>query len=339
MKIFRKIFKSIGFLVAILFSLVLLLIVYFNLPVRESSEKAGLGVTYSWRYAYDIGLDWQETYLEILDDLGVKKIRLPVYWDDVEKIENEYDFSKIDWQIKEAEKRNVAIILAVGQKTPRWPECFIPKWASVSDEKRKSSLLGFLGETVERYKNVEAVSFWQIENEPFLAFGICPEIDPELLDMEIALVRNIDPGRKIIITDSGELSLWVQAARRADVFGTTLYRSVVSEKLDLAIDYPIGPNFFKFKRWLIRTFADQKNSIVVELQGEPWVRGWTINAPISEQLASMNAEKLEENVLFAEKSGFSEVYVWGVEWWYWMKTKQNHPELWETAREMFQNNN
>jgi hypothetical protein len=338
MKMLIKILKLIGFVASILFSSVLLLLVYFNLPVMDSSNKAGLGITYSWKYAEDVGLDWQETYLAILDDLKVKKIRLPVYWNDVEKKEGQYDFSKIDWQLQEAKKRNVDIILAVGQKTPRWPECFIPDWASVSDAKRKTALLGFIETTVKRYKDDKTIAFWQVENEPLLNFGICPTINPALLDMEIAVARKLDPERKIIVTDSGELSLWVQAAKRADVFGTTLYRSVVSEKLNLAMDYPIGPNFFKFKRLLIRLFAGQKNAIVVELQGEPWIRGWTINAPVSEQLASMNAGRLEDNIKFAEKAGFSEVYVWGAEWWYWMKTKQNHPEIWEMAKNMFEKN-
>jgi hypothetical protein len=338
MKIIKKILKSIGFIVAMLFSAILLLIVFFNLPVRESSVKAGLGVTYSWKYAQDIGLDWQETYLQIMDDMGAKKIRLPVYWNDVEKNEGEYDFSKIDWQLEEARKRKVDIVLAVGQKTPRWPECFIPDWASVSDAKRKEALLGFIETTVKRYKDDKSIAFWQVENEPLLNFGICPKININLLDTEIAMVRKLDPERKIIITDSGELSFWIQAAKRADVFGTTLYRSVVSEKLNLAMDYPIGPNFFKFKRFLIQIFANQKNSVVIELQGEPWVHGWTINAPVLEQLASMNAGRLEDNIKFAEKAGFSDVYVWGVEWWYWMKTTQNHPEIWETAQRMFQAN-
>lgn len=323
---------------AILFSAILMLFVYFNLPVRESSNKAGLGITYSWKYAQDIGLNWQEAYIATLDDLGAKKIRLPVYWDDVEKNEGEFDFSKIDWQLNEAGKRNVDVILAIGQKTPRWPECFIPTWASASDAKRKAALLGFIETTVKRYKDEKTIAFWQIENEPLLNFGICPEININLLDAEIALVRKLNPEKKIIITDSGELSLWMQAAKRADVFGTTLYRSVVNGKLNLAMDYPIGPNFFKFKRFLIQVFAGQKNAIVVELQGEPWVRGWTTNAPLSEQLASMNAERLEDNIQFAEKAGFSEVYVWGAEWWYWMKTRQNHPEIWETAREIFKAN-
>lgn len=313
-------------------------LVYFNVPVKEDGNgQAQLGVTFSSRYASDIQLDWKEAYLAMLDDLEIRKIRLPVYWDLVEKTSGEYDFADIDWQLQEAHKRNAEIILVVGQKVPRWPECAIPEWAQKDDSVRKAALLRFVDVVIKRYKNEVVIKYWQVENEPFLKFGICPPADAQLLDSEIALVRKNDPDRKIIITDSGELSLWIQAAKRADVFGTTMYRTIWKEGLGY-FDYPIGPRFFWFKKWLIKSFARQNNAFVVELQAEPWISGWTTSAPLEEQFKSMNADKLADNVSFAKKSGFPEVYLWGVEWWYWVRVNQNHPELWEKARELFGQN-
>jgi len=330
-KIFLRIFT-------ILIIAVGLLLVYFNLPVRNNNKNAKIGVTYSWRYAGEIGLDWQETYLAMLDDLKIRSVRIPVYWDNVEEQEGEYDFSKIDWQLDEAQKRGAEVILAVGQKVPRWPECFIPKWASEDDLKRKNALKKLIIKTVERYQNHPAVAYWQVENEPFLKFGICPTIDPNLLDQEIALVRTLDPTRKIVITDSGELSLWISAAKRADVFGTTMYRTIYKQGFGY-FNYPIGPRFFHFKRWLIKTFAGQNNAVVIELQGEPWISGWTTQKPLEEQFLSMNTEKLRQNVEFAEDSGFDRVYIWGVEWWYWLAKFKNHPEMWQEAKQMINQNN
>jgi len=340
MLMLKKIFKIIFhvFLIALAVIPVLVVIVYvlFNWPIGEGvGNKAALGVTFSNRYAEDIGLDWKEAFTATLDDLGVRKIRIPVYWDRVEKNEGTYDFSEVDWQLQEAGKRNAEIILTVGQKVPRWPECFVPEWTKDNDAKRKEKLLDFVGATIEQYKNNPAVKYWQVENEPFLTFGICPKLDVTLLDKEIALVREKDPSRKIIVTDSGELSIWYQAAKRADIFGTTMYLDVCSNKIGDCFTYPIGPNFFKIKQWVIRTFANQNNAIVIELQGEPWLQGWTIHKPIEEQLAAMDGERLKENVVFAENSGFSEIYIWGVEWWYWMKVQANHPEIWQTAQGMF----
>lgn len=312
----------------------LLLLAYINLPVKNERKDVALGVTFSNRYAKDIGLNWQETFIALLDDLRVRKIRIPVYWDLAEKKEGQFDFSDIDWQLREAAKRNAEVILVIGQKVPRWPECFVPAWAGVTDQKRKEALVNFVGTVVEKYKNEKVVKYWQVENEPFLLFGICPTIDPNLIDQEISQVRVKDPTRQIIITDSGELSLWYQAAKRADVFGTTMYRTIWNKKVGY-YRYPIGPRFFQLKNRLNKIFAKQNNAIVIELQGEPWLEGWTISQPLEKQFTSMNPEILADNVSFAKKVGFPEVYLWGVEWWYWLQKNQNHPELWNEAKLLF----
>lgn len=332
--IFRKIFKVIGITILILLATIIILLVYFNIPVSTFNKDAKLGVTFSSRYASDIHLNWKEVYLAMLDDLRVKKIRIPIYWNLVEKNENEYDFSDLDWQLSEAWQRNAEVILVIGQKVPRWPECAIPERLKNDDQKRKTELLKFIEVVVTRYKNNPEVKYWQVENEPFLPFGICPKLDVNLLDSEIALVKKLDPGRKIIVSDSGELSLWVRAASRADVFGTTMYRTIWKKGLGY-FDYPIGPRFFQFKYFLNKIIARQNNAIVVELQAEPWVAGYTTEVALTEQFKSMNAEKLKDNVNFARQVGFPEIYLWGVEWWYWLKAEKNHPELWETAKTLF----
>jgi hypothetical protein len=334
----KKIFKIFLVVLSSAITVAILLLVYFNLPVKNVETKAELGVTFSARYAKDIGLDPKETYLAILDDLKARRIRVPVYWDLVEPEEGKYDFSDVEWQLNEAQKRNAEIVLTIGQKVPRWPECFIPEWANTDDAKRKESLVKFVGSAVNHFKDYPAIKYWQIENEPFLDFGICPAADSSLLDKEIEAARNTDNTRKIIVSDSGELSLWIQAAKRADIFGTTMYREVVNKRLG-AWKYPIGPNFFKFKRMLIEIFARQKNAIVIELQGEPWLNGWTTGFPLNEQLVSMNEVKLRDNVQFAKNTGFSQIYMWGVEWWYWAKTQKNYPNVWDEAKKIFEENN
>jgi hypothetical protein len=331
---FRKILKFTGIVLGVILGIIILLLGYFNIPVANTNQNAQLGMTFSNKYATSIGIDWKENYIAMLDDLKIRKIRIPVYWDLVESKKGEYDFSEVDWQLQEAKKRNAEIILAVGQKTPRWPECNIPGWAMESPEIRKANLLKFVDVTIERYKNEAVIKNWQIENEPFLRFGICPAPDGTLLDSELAVVRRIDKTRKIIVTDSGELSLWVQAAKRADIFGTTMYRTIWKKEVGY-FEYPIGPRFFQFKHMLIRLFAGQDQAIVIELQAEPWIGGSTTDGLLNEQFKSMNPQQLRDNVDYAQRVGFPEIYLWGVEWWYWLKVTQNHPELWDTARELY----
>lgn len=318
----------------VILGVIIVMLGYFNLPVVNNNNEAKLGITFSSKYSSSIGLDWQANYVAMLDDLGIRKIRIPVYWDLVESKKGEYNFNDVDWQLNEASKRNAEVILAIGQKTPRWPECNIPQWAMESDEIRKENLLKFVDLVVSRYKNVEVVKYWQVENEPFLRFGICPPFDVNLLDEEIAVARKADSTRELIVTDSGELSLWVQAAKRADIFGTTMYRTIWKEGIGY-FEYPVGPRFFQFKNALIKLFAQQNKAIVIELQAEPWIGGSTTDGLLVEQFKSMNVAQLKDNVEYAEKVGFPEIYLWGVEWWYWLKVTQGHPELWDTAKDLY----
>ncbi|KKQ80363.1 MAG: Glycosyl hydrolase, family 35, partial [Candidatus Moranbacteria bacterium GW2011_GWD2_38_7] len=268
--------KVMLYIFGIVLALFLLLLAYSNLPVKKSQNDAKIGVTFSYVYAEQIGLDWKQAYLAMLDDIKIKHVRLPIYWDRVELTEGNYDFSPIDWQLEQAQKRGVEVILVVGQKVPRWPECYVPRWVGTDPSNLdaailKEKLLAFEKVAINRYKdNHPEIVNWQIENEPFLDFGICSKVDVALLDAELEQVRKIDSSRPIVVTDSGELSLWILAASRADVFGTTMYREVYSENMG-HWRYPIGPNFFKMKQLVIKLFANQNNAIVIELQGEPWV--------------------------------------------------------------------
>lgn len=318
----------IAFLVTVLFGL-------FNIPGLHPREDVALGITFSARYASDLGLDWRETYLALLDEIGVRKVRIPVYWDLSEPREGEYDFADLDWQIEETSLRGGEIILSIGQRVPRWPECHIPGWVGDDADRREVALSAFLRTVVHRYRDTESVKVWQVENEPFLVFfGQCPPFRREMLDREIALVKSLDGSRPILTTDSGELSLWYQAAHRGDRFGTTMYRHIYKHGYGY-FTYPLGPSFFIAKEWLVRFLTDQEHFSVIELQAEPWASGWVAHVPIEEQFRTMDERKLRENVQYARQVGFPEIYLWGAEWWYWMKEKKEYPAVWETAKELF----
>jgi hypothetical protein len=114
-----------------------------------------------------------------------------------------------------------------------------------------------------------------------------------------------------------------------------MYKEVYTEQYG-HFKYPVGPRFFQIKQWIIERFADQENAIVIELQAEPWLAGTTTDAPIGEQLDAMDEKQLRSNVEFARQGGFQEIYLWGVEWWYWMKTTGERPEVWDEARKLFE---
>jgi hypothetical protein len=232
----------------------------------------------------------------------------------------------------------VEVILAMGGRLPRWPECHYPDWTNaLSEEEKQTEGLEYLKNTVDRYKNRPEIIYWQIENEPFLPhFGICPPFDKDFLDREIDFVKSLD-SRPIMITDSGELSLWVPAAKRADVFGTTMYLSTYSDKLKSYINYPIEPGFFHFKKNVTKFFTKPEKWIVIELQAEPWGPIQFQYMEKKERDRTMDIEKFKEIIRFSSKTGFNEFYLWGAEWWYWEKTVNNDSSFWEEARTLYAN--
>lgn len=331
---FERIVKFFLWTAASFFVLVVILFVFFNLPGPPPRENVSFGVTFSSRFAKDLHLDPQKVLFSIFDDLGVRKIRIPVYWDTVEGERGVFDFSDIDWQLNLAKQYDAKVILAIGQKVPRWPECFVPKWADENESLRNEAVLRFIKTTIDRYRNHSEVVMWQIENEPFLAFGVCPPIVADVFDREISIAKKTDPSRPILTTDSGELSTWIPAASRGDVFGTTLYRRIWNKWFGY-VTYPIGPNFFHFKEFFTRLFTNQKNFIVIELQAEPWTNGSFLSVPLEEQWKTMDEKKFLESIRYARQVGFSEVYLWGVEWWYWLKESKNIPDIWNISRNLF----
>jgi len=42
---------------------------------------------------------------------------------------------------------------------------------------------------------------------------------------------------------------------------------------------------------------------------------------------------MRANIDFAKRTGFNEIYVWGVEWWYWMKTVHHDARYWNYAQD------
>lgn len=149
------------------------------------------------------------------------------------------------------------------------------------------------------------------------------------------LAKEIDPSRQIIVSDSGEQSDWKSAAEISDILGITTYRSnwPVGTKVWSHFDsYTfLSPETYKAKAQAIENEFGKK-VICIELQAEPWASSDLMNAPITEQLNSMNAEMFNQSVDFAKQTGLDTFYFWGAEWWYWMKEKQNRPEIWDAAK-------
>ena len=331
----KKILKIIllGFLIFLLIS-----VSYFFIGEPPRAEEITWGVNFSQKHARDLGLDWKETYLALLDDLGIRNIKLITHWDLIEPEKDKYSFEDLDWKISEAEKRGAKILLVIGMKTGRWPECHEPNWVrnQKSKIKNQKSLLEYIEKIVNRYKNNETIWAWQVENEPFFPFGECPWMtDKKFLKEEIKLVKSLDnKKRPIVISDSGEVSFWIRTALLGDIVGITIYRKVWFTELRTYLHHFVPPIFYWRKAQIINKFFN-KEVICVELQAEPWGPKLLYDSPLAEQEKTMNLEQFRYNMEFAKKTGFDTFYLWGGEWWFWLKEKHNQPEIWQEAKKLF----
>lgn len=298
------------------------------------------GVSFSRFHSDELKLDWKKTYLAILDDLKVRHLRLTAHWPLTEPKDGVYNFSELDFQIREADKRNASYILAIGRRLPGWPECHTPDWAKdLSKEDKQEKILKLIEKLVERYKSSGGLLYWQVENEVFLGFfgrSACGEVDAGFLNKEIALVRSLDPNHEILVTDSGEFGTWYQAYPTGDVFGTSVYLYVWWRNYLGPIRYPITPAFFRIKHSIVRLIYGAKPSVVIELSSEPWLLRPIVDTPIDVQFQRMGIDKFNEMIDFSSKIGFDTSYLWGAEWWYWLK-QNGHPEHWNRARELYGN--
>lgn len=309
------------------------------LAKKPVPEKITYGMSFNTLYARELGLDWRQTYDSIIDDLGVRNFRLAAHWPMVEPKSNIYNFEELDYQISKAEDVGASVILAVGRRLPRWPECHIPDWVkNLTVEEQQEVQLRYMTQVVERYKDSPAVIMWQVENEPFLevfAFEHCGQLDVDFLDKEIALVRKLDQTRQILVTDSGNLGTWKGAYSRGDVFGTSVYVHFWNPELG-QFRTVLPPWAYRVKDNLAGIIYGKKPSILIELSAEPWLLEPIIKVPLEIQFTRMNLEKFEDIITYAEKTHFDTQYLWGAEWWYWLYV-QDKPEMWNRGKELFSN--
>lgn len=330
--------KSLKWLKILLVVLVLLglVLAYFYEQFQPATEYSW-GLNYSSSRARELGLDPMHVYIDMLEDLRPEYLRLPAYWNEIEPADNQFQFQELDEQLDLAQKYGVEVILTMGKKAPRWPECHEPAWVrALPPEDQEKQELAMMTEVVAHFKDHQAIKIWQVENEPLFDFGEdCDKMPRRFLKEAVAFVKSLD-SRPVLVTDSGELGRWLPTATTgADLFGTTMYRIVHNEYTGF-FKYPLPPAFFRIKAGFVNTFADPKPQriIGVELQAEPWVANGINNTPLNEQKAMMNPKIFTEYAAYAQQAGFGENYLWGVEWWYWMAKKHNDWGMWGAAKQL-----
>ncbi len=306
-----------------------------------SLKGLNLGCTYSYpqsRWLFDGSMRDAKSVLQVaLDELGIKHFRLEAYWNWLQDTGSDVlktDYN-IEWQLEKCRRAGVkTVVMCVGRKVPHWPEYHIPEWAKkLSQTDLKQKLLEYLALLVDAYADDPRITHWQIENEPFFEFGQgSPFPDQKaFLAEEVKIVRDHDKlKRPTIITESGDTGNWIRGASLGDILGVSYYgisyENGSYRTHDTENKTPLD--------WAIWALETGKPTWMIELQAEPWGPRDNKSLLYEESLKSMDPQRLIEHLIFVKKAGFKDVYLWGLEWWLWMKDN-GHPEMWNLAKEIY----
>ncbi|MHB1864757.1 MAG: hypothetical protein ACYCPS_01145 [Candidatus Saccharimonadales bacterium] len=304
----------------------------------ESKTPLQLGVSFSPEYAQSLGLNPNQT-MKALIDIGVKQFRLNSYWSDIETSPGKYNFSTLDWEFKDAQNAHAKVILVVGLRQPRWPECYMPSWAQKEPQSVwQPQLEAFMTKVIERYKDSPSLQSYQLENEYFLkGFGICTNFSRSRLISEYNLVQHLDPNHQIILGRSNNAVGFPIGKPLPDEFSISIYKRVWDANFTHRyIEYPYPAWYYGFLAGVQKIFFN-RNMIIGELQAEAWPpNGQTITqTTLAEQNKSINASRLTNRFKFGEATGMRDIVLWGAEYWYYRKEILHDPSLWNVAKQQF----
>lgn len=304
---------------------------------KYADQPLVLGATFIPNYAEYFELDAKETLQAMIDDLGISQFRLVTYWKDYEPIEDQYDFTQLDWQFDMIEQAGGSISLALGLRQPRWPECHGPEWAMErSVPEWTDDLIEFMGVVIDRYKDRDVLLEYQLENEYFLSvFGECPDFSRERLVKEFEFIKQKDPTRQVMVSRSNNATpSWPVGEPRADIVGASIYKRVFDKTVTKRyFEYPYPAWFYAFLAGATE-LTTGRNTMIHELQTEAWLPEPLSmkSAPLEEMYETFGPDDVVPRIKYGVDTGIRRIDLWGAEWWYHLKQNRNAPEIWDNAK-------
>ncbi|HEY7293387.1 MAG TPA: beta-galactosidase, partial [Dehalococcoidia bacterium] len=309
------------------------------------------GASFSCRQVRYLGGDCPTAFAALLDDLGVRHVRLSLYWDEVEPQPGHFDFGETDALLRQAAQRGADVLLTVGIKAQRYPEVYLPSWleprapfpeGAVLDQQPdvRAAALAYVEAAVQHYANDPTVSGWQVENEPFIKnFDKIRgwTISPAMTAAEVATVRAADPLQRPIVVTHSSWTVYDTRWKDALALGDVLGQNVFTKKAWIRdwwyfFPYEMGPFVPNLPGQAAAARRAGKRLWITELQAEPEERKSLLALdPATAQ--SISPRLLLENAALARRSGAERAYLWGAEWWY-ARHLQGDDGLWNAARRL-----
>lgn len=311
-----------------------------------------LGISFSYRQCAWLGLDAAETLRFLLAEIGVRRLRLSVFWDEIAPEPSRLDFAPLRPWLELAARHNARVLMTLGLKAQRHPEFYPPAWltrehvlppgADLSRSPRVVTLLLLMLERVAAYlADFDVIEAWQVENEPFVDVRRTPRwrIPPGLLAREIAVVREADPRRRpVVVNHTSRTALdrrWLPALQVGDVLAQNIYTRVplVWGPVKYLNVHALGPLAPALRRQACIARRMGHDFWITELQAEPWER-----VPVTElgpgQIGSISPQRIRANLGLAKRTGAARVYLWGAEWWRYMAERHGDTRYLELAKEV-----
>jgi hypothetical protein len=270
-------------------------------------------------------------------ELKLDYLRICTHWDEIEKIEGEYDWSQLEKIINACEKKQQDVVLTLGVKAPRHPEFYFPNWVENKDLRNpqtQEKILNFIQQTIKKFKNLSCIKYYQVENEALDPSG--PDnltIPLSLLKREVALVKKLDNKQVIVSLWANKLSkrnLLPKLAKTADIIGLDLYYQQFISKI-LGKSLYRGPADSHQKMVKLLSKLDQETWIM-ELQAEPWEDNQQDYLAPNPQ--SISPQKLKSFYQQASQLPVSAIFFWGFEYWFYQLKKNNNNDYFDTISEI-----
>ncbi|MDQ3099314.1 MAG: beta-galactosidase [bacterium] len=309
---------------------------------------ARLGTTFSQIQCKYLKIDYKETLKAILT-LPLEYIRVCAYWNEIEPQPGQFNFTILDDIISTISKTDKKIVLAVGMKSPRWPEFHFPDWVKQKCDTKlahipidtqtelSSAAFNFISAVISRYKDNHSISYLQIENEAFNNFSFTHNkfVSYSFVRRAVILARTLCPEKKILLSNAINLapfdwrreysSAFEKNLTIADAIGVNVYTKVPVNK-----QYYAHPTIFfwwRLSKWRKQMQKLGIESWITEAQSEPWEYKSAVHTD-KKEYPSASPQRTKSLINKLDKIGYQVILLWGCEYWYWSKL-QGRNDWWK----------
>lgn len=290
----------------------------------------------------------------LMEETGIRLVRLSVRWDEVEPVEGRFDFSLIEAELDAVRAMGGRANVSIGMKAQRHPEFYIPAWALEGVELREGLVLSevpalreralrMVGMVAAHLAGRREIDSWTAENEGYIASHRAHRysLSREYVAEVARAIRAADPrGRPVVINHAQHYVFdrrWKDALADADVLAQSMY----PRRNGSLLGRPVVVDILQLG-WLMPNYAHQarvaraqgKEFWVTELQAEPWTDGDARLISPGRPSRNLSPGTLRSNVAYARRTGAERIYLWGAEWWLFQRERYGDGSWLATVREL-----